>query len=260
MLTIGWGKPVRLVFGAMAAAIAVAAVQAGAAEMRVAKTAAGTAILIAGDFAYGDGERFQQLSATAPRGATVIFDSPGGTLLAGLAIGETIHAKGFNTLVSDGGLCASACAIAWLGGTKRLLAPSARLGFHAASSSDGVSAGGNALVGAYMARLGLSPKAVFALTSADPGDMAWLDLPGAKTLGISVDYYAGPLGRAAPGYASGRAGPIPVATRSGSRYSRDEPAPQPYRSASGGRSAHDRGGDGDGDRECTIDASHSGGC
>lgn len=260
MLTVEWGKRVRLALGAMAAAVAVAALPANAAEMRVSKSSAGTAILVAGDFAYGDGERFERLSATTSRGATVIFDSPGGNLLAGLAIGETIHAKGFTTLVSEGGLCASACAIAWLGGTKRLLAPGARLGFHAASGSDGVSAGGNALVGAYMARLGLSQKAVFALTSADPNDMAWLDLPSAKTLGISVDYYAGPLGAAGPSFASRRAGPTPVATRSGSGFSRVEPAPQRYRSAGGGRTGHDGDDDRYGNGECTVSASHTGGC
>lgn len=193
--------------------LAAMALPAKAASFRSATAGAAPMVLISGEFAYGDGERFQRLAATLPKATTVVFDSPGGNLMAGLQIGETIRAKGYGTLVADGSVCASACAIAWLGGTKRYLSSGGRLGFHAASGENGISAPGNALVGAYMARLGLKADAVYALTAASPYDIAWLDFASARQLGIAVERYAGP-GFAAPSYASTRAAPQ-VASRTG---------------------------------------------
>jgi hypothetical protein len=50
--------------------------------------------------------------------AIVSFSSDGGSLIAGLQIGETIRLKNFSTLVPEGAHCASSCALAWLGGTR----------------------------------------------------------------------------------------------------------------------------------------------
>ena len=186
-----------------------------AAEIRVGKAGGAAAILVYGTFAYGDGERFEQLSTTLPKGTTVMFDSAGGNLLAGLKIGETMRARGFSSLVGAGSVCASSCAIAWLGGTRRYLSSGGRLGFHAASGDEGVSAPGNALVGAYMARLGLKQEAVYALTAASPYDIAWLDFASARTLGIAVEPYVGPSLASAP------AAPVIA--------SRDAPSYQHYR-------------------------------
>lgn len=200
-------------------------------------------ILVQGDFAYGDGERFEAIARTLPK-ATVVMDSPGGNLMAGLKIGETMRARGYTSLVPQGAVCASACAIAWLGGTKRYLSTGGRLGFHAASNGDGVSGPGNALVGAYMAKLGLSEDAVYALTAASPYEIAWLDLASAKTLGISVESWTGPSFGGGTRYAAGGRGTAtPVSgTRSAPapRWSdgRDRPAPR-YSSGS----SHDGGGD-----------------
>jgi hypothetical protein len=62
-------------------------------------------------------------------GAVVILDSEGGDLLQGLALGGEIRKAGLSTRVqrydraarafADGGVCASACAYAFLGGVTR---------------------------------------------------------------------------------------------------------------------------------------------
>lgn len=203
----------KTVLGAVAAVAMLAGMPAHAAEMRVAKLASGPVVLVAGALAYGDGERFTAMTAALPKTTMVVFNSPGGNLLAGLTIGETIRKRGYTTLVGDGSTCASSCAIAWLGGSKRYLASGGRLGFHAASNGDGVSAPGNAIVGAYMARLGLNQDAVYALTAASPYEIAWVDASRARSLGITVEPYAG-----APFGGGGTA----LASRGGSR-----PAPAP---------------------------------
>ena len=68
--------------------------------------------------------------------AVVIFNSDGGNVLAGILIGEEIFKKKLATQVRNGERCASACAIAWLGGTKRFMGSEARVGFHAAYNSE----------------------------------------------------------------------------------------------------------------------------
>jgi hypothetical protein len=123
--------------------------------------------------------------ATRPR-------PPGGSAVAGIQIGESIRLKGFTTVVAGNARCASACAIAWLGGTPRLMSAEARVGFHAAYSSEtGQETGvGNALVGAYLNKIGLSYSAVIFITQAAPNSMTWLSIADAGKRGIDVE----PLG------------------------------------------------------------------
>lgn len=208
------------------AAAALIALPASAAEIRALTVGTTKALVVSGSLVYGDGEKFERVAATLPKSATVVFESPGGNLLAGLKIGETIRSRGMTTVVGANSTCASACAIAWLGGTTRYLSSAGRLGFHAASGQDGVSGGGNALVGAYMAKLGLNQEAIYSLTSASPNSIAWLDIATARTLGISAQAYVGPSfggstslarGGGGDGY-GGRATPRPASGGSVSPY------------------------------------------
>jgi hypothetical protein len=69
---------------------------------------------------------------------TVRLNSLGGNLMAGVALGEKIRTLGLSTEVGatqdeadkTAGICASACAYAFLGGKARFLEENARLGFH----------------------------------------------------------------------------------------------------------------------------------
>lgn len=137
----------------------------------------------------GDGDRFVELIEAVPN-AVVLFESPGGSLIDGLIIGQAINEAGFNTGVAPETACASACALAWLGGRVRYMDPSALVGFHAAYiEADGglVQSGvGNALVGAYLNDLGLGVDAIVFITSARPEGMNWLNVATARQAGIDV--------------------------------------------------------------------------
>jgi hypothetical protein len=144
-------------------------------------------VTITGTIEFGDQDEF--LRKIAPlTSATVSFSSDGGSLIAGLQIGETIRMKNFSTLVVDHASCASACALAWLGGTRRFMGPQAQIGFHAAYDGESlqITSSGNALVGAYLNKLGLPYSAVAYLTSASPNSVTWLSKPDAERLGIEV--------------------------------------------------------------------------
>jgi hypothetical protein len=83
--------------------------------------------------------------------------------------------------------CLSTCALMWLAGRERWVYPDARIGFQAISYKSGEpSTGSNAVVGAYLANLGLSEVAIRYLTSAPPNSMAPLDKAKADELGIAT--------------------------------------------------------------------------
>ncbi|MDB5649714.1 MAG: Periplasmic protein-like protein [Hyphomicrobiales bacterium] len=150
-------------------------------------------VSVDGEMEFEDAEQFRQKTA-ALNEAIIAFDSPGGSAIAGIEIGTTIRMKGFKTWVSDGSVCASACALAWLGGSKRLVGTSAKVGFHAVFNKDtGAETGtGNALVGAYMARIGLPDRAIFYITQASPKSMTWLNFEDAEAYGIPVENFSPP--------------------------------------------------------------------
>jgi hypothetical protein len=86
-------------------------------------------ITVSGQFSRGDNIRFFD-AIEKIRSATIYLNSPGGDTSAGVGIGEIIHERNFRTAVINYGKCISACAIAWLGGTKRYVGDSAVLAFH----------------------------------------------------------------------------------------------------------------------------------
>jgi hypothetical protein len=145
-------------------------------------------ISIEGPIEYQDDVTFR-LRAFDSRKAIVALKSPGGNLDAGLSIGRQIRENGFSTLVGNK-LCASACALAWLGGTRRYMTSDASIGFHAAYVNQGTfkreSGMANALIGSYLTRLGLSDEAILYLTQAPPDYLNWLDFNAARQIGIEV--------------------------------------------------------------------------
>lgn len=161
-----------------------------AAEITVQASDAGTAfVLIAGPIEAGDAEKFARATANVQK-AIVVFSSPGGLLMEGLGIGADIKDRGYITAVAENTLCASACALAWLGGDRRLMTNTSKIGFHAAFVAIGEykreSGVGNAIVGAYLNQLGLSLDAVRYITTPGPDEVQWLSVRDALRIGISV--------------------------------------------------------------------------
>src|ERR1700674_4125941 len=68
------------------------------------------------------------------------------------------------------------------------MGPGARIGLHAASDpkSGQVPGVGNALLGAYLNRVGLAYSTVIYVAQAQPDSVTWLSFADAKRLGIEV--------------------------------------------------------------------------
>ena len=149
--------------------------------------------LIDGRIEPDDGKKFEEVvKKNDVKMAVIVLNSPGGTLIAGYAIGTLIREKGYATYVSGGATCGSTCAMIWMAGSPRQIEAKARIGFHAAYTTDkkgrmiGESGMGNALVGSYYAHLGLSDSAIMYLTSASPKEAKWLNPADAKKYNIAV--------------------------------------------------------------------------
>jgi hypothetical protein len=104
----------------------------------------GSTVLATGPIVAGDATRFRRFVAQNRLAegfddVTVQLNSPGGALLEGIALGVAIQEARIITRVARGDECSSACALAFLGGTRRYataIGPSrqiefgAMLGFH----------------------------------------------------------------------------------------------------------------------------------
>ncbi len=150
-----------------------------------------TLIAIDGELELSDIDSFRAKAELLPVGRTTVeFRSKGGRLLAGIRIGAQIRAKRFNTVVPDGAQCASACALAWLGGARRFVGEDSSVGFHTAyilkTAGPAESGPGNAILGAYLNQIGLSEEAILYITHAAPTSVQWMSLEEAAEYGIVV--------------------------------------------------------------------------
>lgn len=161
-----------------------------AATIEVSQTGAQNLVSYSGPVERGDYATFVAKVANL-NNAIVLLSSGGGDLQAGLKIGQYVREHGFITEVPKLQICASACSFIWLGGKERVVSDGARVGFHAVYLNDGVktiSSSGNALVGAYMSRLGFNDLAIQFATDAAPSDIRWLSPKDASYLDISVKW------------------------------------------------------------------------
>lgn len=92
----------------------------------------GRSILLSGGINDGTGEQLERALQIAPAVTTVVLSSQGGWIREGKMVADVIRRRGLNTYVE--GYCASACTIAFLAGSERAAAPSAKIGFHASRS------------------------------------------------------------------------------------------------------------------------------
>lgn len=89
------------------------------------------AVLIEGEISIETTATVSRLLKANPRVRVVYLNSPGGDLYAGMVLGALLHAQGLAAVVNVGAECESACALAFLGGSRRLLfGDNGRFGFH----------------------------------------------------------------------------------------------------------------------------------
>jgi len=188
----------------------VCADSAAAAQISISTRDGPPLVTIKGELDFADTIEFQRKTEGLSE-AVILLASPGGNAMAGVQIGKVIRQKGFLTVVPARINCASACALAWLGGTPRFMAKDSQIGFHAAYVMKGgrprKSRVANEAIAAYLKQLALPRRAIAHITTMPPERLYWLSLDKARGLGIEAGVYAregitSTLDKAPPGLAS----------------------------------------------------------
>lgn len=155
-------------------------------------------IYASGDITQGTALKFVNFIRQNNIGvATVYFDSFGGSLIEGIALGEIIRKMGYDTNIGTtqnrlSGTCASACAYAFAGGVARYIYDDRqRLGLHQFYSNNGVqgniSATQNtaALVAKHLSDMGVDEQAFILASSTHSTRMKWLSKEEARRINFA---------------------------------------------------------------------------
>jgi hypothetical protein len=152
----------------------------------------GKGLLLSGMIGPTDQAAFHA-AAAGLNGDVVVTTGPGGSVRAAVAIGSEIRARGWNTLVPPGTDCASACALIWLAGDRRLMADGARIGFHAMSiRKNGVYTETHAPdidLHRWLNDLGYTEDTTATIVNTPAALVRWLDPIELRANGIEVDLY-----------------------------------------------------------------------
>ena len=149
-----------------------------------------SSLKLSGEIRLEDAETFQNY-VSKKNYKRIVLSSGGGIVIAALSIGSIINDKKMETIVAENSTCASACALIWVAGVKRFAGRNSKIGFHAAYSNNDnkleVSSSANALIGAYLYKLGLSPQTIIYMTEVAPTDMRWLTTMDGNRLGLEFN-------------------------------------------------------------------------
>ena len=159
-----------------------------------------TAVLAVGDIEDGDVERLSDFLSTVEirKNTAIYLASPGGSLYEGMRLGMFFKENRIKTVVEGNQMCASACALAFLGGRDnqgrpwRSSSSNSHLGFHAFSSADSTLKDENEtqMVVSHVLAYGRevdAPLEVLILNFSTPSDdMYWLDQDEICSLGIKL--------------------------------------------------------------------------
>jgi hypothetical protein len=139
-------------------------------------------VVINGDIQFGDHDKFVRVAGRSPPSTIIALNSEGGVLIDALQIGHDIRNKRFWTVA--GSVCASACAYIWLAGIERGAFDDSQIGFHNVYNADTNEAtgAGNAVLGAYLTKLGFSYNTIIYMTSAKAAEMEWFSFEAGQEI------------------------------------------------------------------------------
>jgi hypothetical protein len=179
-------------------------------------------IQASGEITLQTAKEFETFAHSQEFGAGLVrLNSPGGSLAGGLFLGEMFRSMGVVTEVGSSaplsnsssagladripGVCASACAYAFLGGKERSLDDGAKLGFHrfyqenalaepTAKLFTGKDLGDAQITTAalvlYVLKMGVDPRLISVASEAGPNEMRWISKEEAQKLRIAYEPWA----------------------------------------------------------------------
>lgn len=140
-------------------------------------------IVVTGEFTSTDDPGVLARVVGASGAKIVTFNSTGGNIISAMAYGRTIRSLGLSTLQIRSSECASACALAFVGGVNRHAEPGA-IGVHQSSFAPEHTLDGQSAVAAvqrvtahiitYLVEMGVDPRLLQLSLSVSSDDMRYL--------------------------------------------------------------------------------------
>jgi hypothetical protein len=140
-------------------------------------------LLVRGEFDLNDDPAMLLQAATSSGATIVTFDSNGGNVSAAIRFGRAIRSAGLETVQLRAKQCASACALAFVGGLKRNAEPGS-IGVHQSSFSTDAGLDASSAVSAvqavtanimtYLIEMGVDPRLLQLSLSTGSDDMRYL--------------------------------------------------------------------------------------
>jgi hypothetical protein len=142
-------------------------------------------VIVQGEFELGDDLAAFSREVARNEVTAVGFDSPGGSVAKAMELGRLIRSLGLSTLQPRGLECASACALAFMGGVQRVAQPGA-IGVHRSSFADDAFSspgeaiehvqGATAKVVGYMVEMGIDAALLEVSLAYSKDDVRYLSL------------------------------------------------------------------------------------
>lgn len=153
-----------------------------------------TVLLLKGEFTPTDNPDLLAKEVVASGAKVITFNSDGGNVVMAMAYGRMIRALGLSTLQLRSSQCASACALAFVGGLTRQAEPGA-IGVHQSSFSPDTEIEGRTAVAAvqaltaqimtYLVEMDVDPKLLQLSLSVPSDDMRYLTASEMQNFGVT---------------------------------------------------------------------------
>jgi hypothetical protein len=144
-------------------------------------------IIAQGEITQDSYRSFDAVVRTLPPHTPVVLNSNGGSFVGGILLGLALRQNGSAVLVPRGGVCASACVYAFLGGVVRHAPEGARIGVHrffavnrytgqrSMAYERSVTSRATALLTNYVQAMGVSPSFVDLAARVEPSEIHFLN-------------------------------------------------------------------------------------
>ena len=144
-----------------------------------------------GPIVKGDSDRLEQALAAVPpeQLSGVAFDSPGGNVVEGELLAQSIHTRKLAVIIPANSKCVSACFLLLAASPKRLAAADALVGVHSASEGGEetqAALAGTARMAKDAAALGIPSALIGKMVQTAPGRVEWLTHADLGSMNVSV--------------------------------------------------------------------------
>jgi hypothetical protein len=150
-----------------------------------------TMILLNGVIERGDAEQLRELIASADEEqpiTAILLDSPGGNLVASVALAILVRGRSLTTIVGPKATCASACFLVFAAGNARYVDYASYVGVHGVADKGGQeTAESRAATVAFariVQRLGAPPSIVTKLLTTPPREIVQLTAEDLRGMGV----------------------------------------------------------------------------